>query len=126
MERMVWGTAWTEVRCVDNLTRSRVNACAQVLESPCPCPRPPTPFLVWLQFLEHFVEEFAVALTNYFDDFVTFAIAYKFFSVTGCMECVLKTPSWLFAQDGDLAPGFSYSVSAPLAFSSMSRTCIVK
>ena len=77
-----------KVRCVDDFTRSGVNACAQVVESPRPhtldaiaalcmslMAGPPSKEQ-WKSRVGHslcaiLVKEFMVAWTNYFDDFVT-------------------------------------------------------
>ena len=45
------------------------------------------------------VKEFAVAWTNYFDDFATFAKADKVVSVTGSKKFVFKALGRVFAED---------------------------
>ena len=48
------------------------------------------------------VKEFAVAWTNYFDDFVTFAKTDEVASVPGSIKFVFEALGWLFAEDGTL------------------------
>ena len=180
-EQEIWVQQGQKVRCVDDFTRSGVNACAQVVESPRPhtlntiaalCMslmsgspskeqwnpdsliwKEPAGRARWTQcqrpcqhrrlrsYNKHhlcrqdegfalgsvksvrsflrvahslwaiLVKEFAVAWTNYFDDFVTFAKADEVASVTGSIKFVVKA-GWLFAEDGDKAPDFSHRVSA--------------
>ena len=68
-----------------------------------------------------------MAWANYFDDFVTFAGAGEVSSVTGSIKFVFTALGWLFAEDGDKAPGFSYSVNAlRVQINAGPRTCIVE
>ncbi len=73
----------------------------------CACPSCLDPFERTME-----IQEFAVAWTNYFDDFVTFAKADEVASVTGRIKFVFKALGWLFPEDGDKAPDFSHNVSA--------------